>query len=173
MEEEWNPVWSNLQPFFFSVNPGNTLTHGIPPRAMRTAGGPYLRQWMPPFEQNNINWLGNLNALPCSGSQLLVSHNGVATLIPEQPTCWTQRSEAIFCGSSSEFPSQWSFDENLCSRLPFGNGAVCTFMTAVPGQWVSPHRTEEKSQINWNYCVKLVRMSAVKCVITWRRTYFT
>jgi len=115
-----------------------------PTIALRTAGGPYLRQWMPPFEQNNINWLGNLNSVPCSGSQLPVSHNGVATLIPEQPTCWTQFSEATFCRSSSVSPSQWFFDENLCSRLPSRNSAVCTFITAVPGQWVSPYLKNRK-----------------------------
>jgi hypothetical protein len=160
MSEEWNPVLSNLLFFFLGgggVNPGNTLTHGITPsssRALRTAGGPYLRHWMLPFEQNNINRLGNLNALLCSGSQLPVSHNGVATLIPEQSTCWTQCGEATFCRSSSVFPSQWSFDKNLCSRLPSGNGAVRTFTTAVPGQWVSSHPKNKKSHINWNYCVK-------------------
>ena len=146
-----NGIRSEANYNFFSVNPGggNTLTHGItthppPPRALQTAGGPYLRHWMPPFEQSNINRLGNWNALPCSASQLPVSHNGVATLIPEQPTCWTQCRKATFCHSSSVFPSQWFFDKNLCSRLPSGNGAVCTFTTAVPGQWVSPHPKNRK-----------------------------
>ena len=118
-----------------------------PSRASRTAGGPYLRHWMPPFEENNINWLGNLNALLCSGSQLPVSHNGVATLVPEQPTCWTQCSEATFCRNSSVFPNQWFFDENLRSRLPSVNSAVCTFMTAVPGQRVSPHPKNGKKKV--------------------------